>query len=82
MQDSKGKIIEVCERAMDRYRVPVLDPNTGTCYLDYRPTYHACFKGSKVWGCGKSKAEAIGDLVSNNLNVMITGIVYLGKLPR
>lgn len=46
------------------------------------PNYHAQLKAGKVWGCGKSKAEAIGDLIIHNPELFGVVVTDLGKQPR
>ena len=69
--------IEVCERLMDYW----IDYTNGR----RMPKYHAQIKGEPgVWACGRTRAEAVGDLIVHHLERFgITSITELaGQLPR
>lgn len=66
--------IEVCERLMDSW-------------LDFhgkrQPKYHAQIKGQPGrWGCGRTRQEAIADLITSNYELFNIKVSNLGKLAR
>lgn len=67
--------IEVCERLMDYW----YDADGKE-----KPMYHAQVKDKPgLWGCGKYRVNAIGDLISSHPEVFGIKITCLeGKLPR
>lgn len=66
--------IEVCERM-------------GDWWIDHegkeQPKYHAQVKGHPgYWSCGRTRAEAIGDLVSSHPELFLLVVKHLGREPR
>ncbi len=70
--------IEVCERTMDHgHRHDEKGQWVPT------PKFHAQIKDKPgIWGCGLSRAEAIGDLIRSHAELFNIEITDLGKLPR
>ena len=60
----------------------------GDYWIDYqnggvqRPKYHVQPKGGGPWACGRTRDEAIGQLVRYNPELFNVTISELGRLPR
>lgn len=88
----KGKTIEleVSERLMDGWYGPATDPNTGEVllhhgkgYLVRKPKYYVRIKDSPGhWSAGRSRAEAIGELIRTHGEAFGIKVSDLGVLAR
>ena len=67
-------VIEVCERLRDYW----IDYKDGG---KHKPKYHAQLPDGN-WACGRTRQEAIGDLVSHNLDKVKIIVKDLGVQPR
>jgi hypothetical protein len=83
--ENMATVIEVCERLADHHHMMMIDDAKSKTYKIVKaPKYHAQIKGSGPWGCGTSRAEAVGDLVIHNPASIVGKVTvkYLGKLAR
>jgi hypothetical protein len=74
----KQQTLEICERLMD-YHIEYTSEGSVKA-----PKYHAQFKGKPgYWGCGRTRAEAVGNLVMSHPALFGVVLSFLeGKLPR